>query len=122
LGDPAPAAVAANDAPAASAADVTPDPELADLLDAPTTPVKVAPAAPALAAKKASARNSSERVIHSRHGDKPVTLNANIALTRADGKTLVGKLLGVDGGFVNVKTADAQMKISESDVLDAATY
>lgn len=127
---PAPVVVAAAPAPAApfnpgddvvaepsAVAAAVNDAELDNLLS--TTP-----AAPVAVAKKAPApaRDSAERVIHSRKGDKPVRVNANIALTRADGKTLVGKLVGVDGGFVDVKTGDAQLRIAETDVVDAATY
>lgn len=127
---PAPVVVAAAPAPAApfnpgddvvaepsAAAAAANDAELDNLLSTtPATPVAVAKKAPA------PARDSAERVIHSRKGDKPVRVNANIALTRADGKTLVGKLVGVDGGFVDVKTGDAQLRIAETDVVDAATY
>ena len=99
----------------AAAAPAKPDAELDDLLGSPSTP---APAPK----KSASSRDSGERVIHARKGDKPVTVNANIAITRADGKTLVGKLVNVNGGFVDVKTSDSQLRIAESDVVDAATY
>ena len=62
------------------------------------------------------------RVIHSRGGDKPVDLNKNIALTGADGHTVVGKLISVQDGFVDVKTTDSSVRIAEKDVVDAATY
>ena len=107
---------------AANAGSAANDAELADLLGAPAPAAAIATPTPAPKPKKVSSKDTGERVIHSRNGDKPVFLNANIALTRADGKTLVGKLLGVVDGFVDVKTSDSHVRIAENDVVDAATY
>lgn len=115
---PAAAAWSFDDAPAAEPAAApatsTPDPELEDILGA-------GPAS-APAPAKVAARTPSARVIRARKGAVTIPLNANIALTRANGTPLVGKLVAVEGGFVDVKTSSAQLRIAEADVIEAATY
>jgi hypothetical protein len=72
-----------------------------------------------------SSRSASDpfgRVIHSRGGDRPVKLNQGIALTRSNGPAVLGKLIAVDKGFVDVKTSSSRLRIAERDVLDAASY
>jgi hypothetical protein len=71
---------------------------------------------------KAVHLSKNQRVIHSHAGDKTVRLNRSIAISRADGMTIVGKLLSVDQGVVAIKTSKEKLFIAESEVLDAASY
>jgi hypothetical protein len=107
--------------PAPATAQVT---EVAPVTDA--APVTVAEPAPVKVSaprrRAVAVVNPRTRVIHSRGGDKPVDVDKNIAITSADGHTVVGTLVAVENGYVDVKTSAAQVRIAEKDVLDAATY
>lgn len=83
---------------------------------------KVATRSPAKKSAAIAKASSNTRVIHSRGGDKSVELRRNIAITGRNGRTVVGTLLDVKAGFVDVKTSSAKVRMAESDVVDAATY
>lgn len=83
---------------------------------------KVAVRSPAKKSAATAKASSNTRVIHSRGGDKSVELRQNIAITGRNGRTVVGTLLDVKAGFVDVKTSSAKIRMAESDVVDAATY
>lgn len=84
----------------------------------PATPHAVATPKPA----PTPAPDPNARVIHTRNGAKDVAVNKNIAITGSDGKTVVGVLVQVKGGFVDVRANGQLLRIAEGDVLDAATY
>lgn len=66
--------------------------------------------------------DANARVIHAIRGERTVSVNKNIAITGSDGKTVVGILVNVSGGFVDIRVNGQLLRISEHDVTDAASY
>lgn len=112
--DTVPAAIAANSTVKTAAPVVEKSAPVAVAAVA-ATPAVVVP-------KPTPTPDPNARVIHSQNGEKPVELNKNIALTGSDGKTVVGVLVQVKDGFVDVRVSGQLLRIAERDVLDAAAY
>lgn len=74
------------------------------------------------AASKEPAKKAPAVVIHSRRGDKPVETGKNVAISRVNGGTIVGRLESVKKGTVEVTTSKARLRIAESDITDAANF
>ena len=64
----------------------------------------------------------SARVIHTKRGNRTVRVNQKVALSRTQGPTVVGKLVGVNDGIVELKTRRTRVWIAEREVKDAANY
>ncbi len=64
----------------------------------------------------------SARVIHAQRGNRTVRVNRNVVLSRTQGPTVVGKLVGVNDGIVELKTRRTRVWIAEREVKDVANY
>jgi len=64
----------------------------------------------------------NSRVIHTLSGNKSVLVNKNVAVTRQNGKTVIGKLVEVKSGTVDVLAKGKHVRIAEGDVKDASNY
>ncbi|HVO31195.1 MAG TPA: hypothetical protein VMV18_10675 [bacterium] len=74
------------------------------------------------APSKSAPSNAARRTIHTQSGSKPVDLHGNVALTTADGRNILGTLVSVEGGFVEVDAGGKRVRVAERDVFDVATW
>lgn len=68
------------------------------------------------------AADRAQRVIRTQSGDKPVAIGEQVALTRMDGSSVVGTLLRVEGGVVEMKGDSGRARVPEKDIFDAAAF
>lgn len=64
----------------------------------------------------------SARVIHAQRGNRTIRVNRKVVLSRTQGPTVVGKLVGVNDGIVELKTGRTRVWIAEREVKDIANY